>query len=98
MTHKRQRCDADADRGRKDRPQGRKACRQSGSRHARLRPGISYDYASPTNILPVVGNLWKEFFQDCKVQAQHSFELPVGGIVAEMHMAGGVDLLLGAEL
>ena len=45
-----------------------------------------------------MGNLWKEFFQDCEVQAQHSFELPVGGIVAEMHMAGGVDLLLCAEL
>ena len=98
MTHKRQRGDADADRGREDRPQGRKACRQSGSRHARLRPGISYDYASPTNILPVVGNLWKEFFQDCEVQAQYSFELPVGGVVAEMHMAGCVDLLSGAEL
>lgn len=98
MTHKRQRCDADADRGREDRPQGRKACRQSGSRHARLRPGISYDYASPTNILPVVGNLWEEFFQDCEVQAQYSFELPVGGVVAEMHMAGGVDLLLCVEL
>lgn len=43
-------------------------------------------------------SLREEFFQDCEVQAQHSFELPVGGVVAEMHMAGGVDLLLCAEL
>lgn len=31
MTHKRQRCDADADRGRKDRPQSSEAGHQSGA-------------------------------------------------------------------
>ena len=67
-------------------------------RHARLRPGISYDYASPTNLLPVTGNLWKEFFQDRQVHPEHSSELLVGGVVAKVHLAGGVDLLLGVEL
>ena len=44
------------------------------------------------------GWLWEEFFQNRQVQAEHSSELLVRGVVVEVHMAGGVDLLLGAEL
>ena len=62
-------------------------------RHAQLRPGISYDYAPS-----VEGGLWKECLQNRYVQAKHSSELLVGGVVAKVHVAGGVDLLLGAEL
>ena len=42
--------------------------------------------------------LRKELFQNCQVEAEHSSELLIGGVVAKVHMAGGVDLLLGAEL
>ena len=42
--------------------------------------------------------LWKHLLQNRYVQTQHSSELLVGGVVAEVHLAGGVDLLLGAEL
>ena len=66
--------------------------------HARLRPGISYDYASPTNVLPVEGGLRKELLQDCQLHPEHSSELLVGGVVVKVHAAGGVDLLLGAKL
>ena len=62
------------------------------------RPGISYDYVAPTNTFPMNGSLWKQFFQDRQVQPQLSSELLVGGVVVEVHLAGGVDLLLGAEL
>ena len=33
-------------------------------RHARLRPGISYDCDCPINVFLVTGNLWKQFLQD----------------------------------
>ena len=62
-------------------------------RHARPRPGISYDY-----VLPVTGNLRKQFFQDRQVHPKHSSELLVCGVVVEVKVEGGVDLLLGAEL
>ena len=47
----------------------------------------------------IVGNLlWKQLLQNRRFHSQHSSELLVGGVVVEMHVAGGVDLLLGAEL
>ena len=44
------------------------------------------------------GNLWKHLLQNRQIHPKHSSELLVGGVVAEVHMAGGVDLLLCAEL
>ena len=67
-------------------------------RHARPRPGISYDFACPINALPMESGLRKQFFQDRQVEPEHSSELLVGGVVAKVHLPGGVDLLLGAEL
>ena len=42
--------------------------------------------------------LRKQFFQDRQFHPKHSSELLVGGVVAKVHVPGGVDLLLGAEL
>ena len=43
-------------------------------------------------------NLWKKFLKDCQLHPKHSSELLVGGVVAKVHVAGGVYLLLGTEL
>ena len=45
-----------------------------------------------------MSGLWEEFFQNRQFHPKHSSELLVGGVVVKVHMAGGVDLLLGAEL
>ena len=45
-----------------------------------------------------MSSLWEEFFQNRQFHPEHSSELLIRGVVAEMHLAGGVDLLLGAEL
>ena len=55
-------------------------------------------YTPPTNAFPVEIGLWKQFLQDRQIHAEHSSELLVGGVVVEVHMTGGVDLLLGAKL
>ena len=62
-------------------------------RHARPRPGISYNCAPP-----VEDGLWKECLQNRRVHPKHSSELLVGGVVVKVHAAGGVDLLLCTEL
>ena len=41
--------------------------------------------------------LWKKFLQNCDVHSEQSSELLLGGVVVEVHVTGGFDLLLCAE-
>ena len=41
--------------------------------------------------------LRKQLLQNRKVHSEHPSELLIGGVVVEMHVAGGVYLLLGTE-